>query len=60
MNTRKWLIVNGIVILAVLAVLALAVGLTRAQGPEPPEIDVEGEKSAAVIAPVVQSQSRDG
>ncbi|MBL7062747.1 MAG: hypothetical protein ISS49_00885 [Anaerolineae bacterium] len=51
MNVRKWLTVSGTVILAMLVVLVLVVGLTRAQGPEPPEIDVEGEKSAAVIAP---------
>jgi hypothetical protein len=48
MNTRKWLTVSGLV---ALAVLALAVGLTQAQGPEPPEgqVGVEGEVGAAAV-----------
>jgi hypothetical protein len=37
MKTRQWLIVRGTVILAVLAILALAVALTQAQGPKPTE-----------------------
>jgi hypothetical protein len=47
MNTRKWLIVSGVTILAL---LVLAVGLTQAQGPEPPEgeVGVEGEVGPAV------------
>jgi len=34
MNTRKWLVPSGTVILVALATLALAIGLTQAQGPE--------------------------
>jgi hypothetical protein len=47
MNTRKRLIVSGVTILAL---LVLAVGLTQAQGPEPPEgeVGVEGEVGPAV------------
>jgi hypothetical protein len=47
MKTRKWLIMNSVTILVL---LALAVGLTQAQGPEPPEgeVGVEGEVGPAV------------
>jgi len=53
MNTRKWLITSGTVALAALVMLALAVGLTQAQGPEPPEGEnsVEGPMDVATIAP---------
>ena len=51
MNTRKWLITSGTVVLAALVVLALAVGLTQAQGPEPPgrEAGAEGDVGAAAV-----------
>lgn len=53
MNTRKWLITSGTVILAALAMLALAVGLTQAQGPGPerdPNTPSEVDAAASVSA----------
>jgi hypothetical protein len=49
MNARKWLILSPTVVLVVLVMLALAVGLSQAQGPEPPEgrVGVEGEMGPA-------------
>ncbi|MCP4541951.1 MAG: hypothetical protein GY832_32890 [Chloroflexi bacterium] len=44
MNTRKWLIASGAVTLAALGILALAVGLTQAQGSGP-----EGDINEASI-----------
>jgi hypothetical protein len=48
MNVRKWSIVSVAVVLAMLAVV---VGLTQAQGPDSPEgeVAVEGEVSAAAM-----------
>jgi hypothetical protein len=47
MNTRKWLTMSSIV---VLLMLALAVGLTQAQGPEPPRGKVQPQSEAAATA----------
>ena len=60
MNTRKWLIASGAVILAALVMLALAVGLTRAQGPGPEgDInEVSRAEAAAAVASVIPIQGR--
>jgi hypothetical protein len=55
MNTRKWLIKNGTVIMTALVVLTLAIGLTaharaQAQGPGPEEeIQLRGETNVTAI-----------
>ncbi len=50
METRKWFVMSGTVALAVLLMLALAIGLTQAQGPAE-QAQVQSEGSIEVVAP---------
>jgi len=60
MNTRKWLIASEAVILAALVMLALAVGLTRAQEPELERDinEVSRPEAASAVASVIPIQGR--
>ncbi len=60
MNTRKWLIASGAIILAALVILALAVGLTRAQGPGPGEDinEVSRPEETSAVASVIPIQGQ--
>jgi hypothetical protein len=60
MNTKKWLIAGGVTTLVLLATLALATGLTRAQEPEPrAERNGEsGAEEAAAVDNVIPIQGR--
>jgi hypothetical protein len=60
MQTHKWLITGGIALLAVLAALALATGLTRAQEPAP-QVEVNGDteiEDASSVAGRIPVQGR--
>ncbi|MDY7079675.1 MAG: hypothetical protein SXV54_22545 [Chloroflexota bacterium] len=52
MNTRKWIIASGTVILAALLVLVMAAGLSRAQGPGPERDINEASRNEAATASV--------
>ena len=60
MNTRRWLTMTGIV---AVAMLALAVGLTWAQGPEPPakedqEMQLQSDAATAAVPRTIPIQGR--
>ena len=60
MNTRKWIIASGTVIVSALLVLILAAGLSRAQGPEP-EGDINETsrpEETSAVASVIPIQGR--
>jgi hypothetical protein len=60
MDTRKWLIASGVTALVVLATLALAAGLTRAQepGPDGGSNEASEAEEAAAVGAVVPIQGR--
>jgi hypothetical protein len=58
MNTHKWLIASGAAILVALAMLALVVGLTQAQGPGPGGDVNEVSRAEAAVANVIPIQGR--
>jgi hypothetical protein len=60
MDTRKWLIASGATVLVFLATLALAAGLTRAQGPVPDagSNEASGVEEAAGVDDAIPIQGR--